>query len=455
MFASGTRLAVTQLASPEMPSLFVTFHDTELDTDCDFTTASDGSLRCLPRFQSTTPILSPVWFLDADCTEPVAIGDPTCVPESAPFTEEFLPGDACSSRRRILRTTRLADGVALFSNESGDCVANGTTNQVYHYFSVTEEDPETFVEGELSIVPTPTRLSVQRIVAEDGAYLTQALADPRTERECRAFERDGASICVPAVEFSARGYRYADESCETPLSLSACEPPLFVVDFDEAANGFVFFHAGPEHTGDVYGGVSTCDIVTGEGPFYAVGEPIAASEFPSVTAAYEGSGRLRQYVYRDASGTALAAGSASGVQILNDAGLFDSEFDAPCSLYRGPDLERYCIPHDVPFESSFNYYFADADCTEQLSLCGDHGCPADLAVRHAMGEGAVCGVAPDFSEFFTLGDEVELDEIYIYYSGREPGTECDGPFSTEGYGILREITGVTSENPFARAPLAP
>jgi hypothetical protein len=227
------------------------------------------------------------------------------------------------------------------------------------------------------------------------------------------------------------------------------------LDLDESEEGYVYFHAGPEHTDPVYGGASVCDLVSGEGPFYALGDPIDENEFPGVTAAYEGDRRLRQLVYRDAAGTALAAGSASGVRIMNAAGLFDTEFDAPCTLSRGPDHELYCVPEQIPFESPNNYYYADAGCTEQLSVCGSHGCPADLAVRVGAGEGAVCGVAADFVDILTLGEPVELEELYIFYSGREPGMECDGPFSTDGYGVLRPITGEMSENPFARAPLAP
>lgn len=454
-FADGSRLVVKKLASPEMPDVFVTFHDTELDTDCEFTTATDGTLRCLPRYTTTSAFISPGVFLDADCTERVAIGDRTCVSDADGFTPEGASTDACSPATRVLRTTRLEDGVPLYGNGSGDCVEQGTTNEVYRYFSVSEAPPSTFVEAETRIVETPTRLSVQRIEAEDGAHLTLSLADPETERECRVFERADGSMCVPAPAFSGRGYRYGDESCETPVSLPSCDEPLFVLDLDEVEDGYVYFHVGAEHTGDVYGGVSTCELVTGEGPFYDMGDPVDAADFPGVTATYEGTRRIQQLVYRDAAGTALATGKGSGVRILNEGGLFDTEFDAPCQLHRGPDLELYCVPEGIPFESPNNLYFADADCTEQVSVCGAAGCPADLSLQGGLGEGAVCGIAPEFVDILTLGEELELEEIYIFYSAREPGMQCDGPFSTEGYGVIRAITGNTSVNPFALTPLAP
>lgn len=454
-YASGSRLIAKELASPDVPSMFVTFHDSELDIDCEFTDAADGSLRCLPTWTTTNPIIWTQVFLDADCTVPVAIGDPACVPESGGFIPVVVSGGECGATRRILRTTRLEDGVELFGTTNGACAPHGTTNETYHYFSVSEAEPETFVRGARRILPTTTRLSVQRIEADDGAYLTLGLADPEAERECRVFERGEGHMCVPAPTFSGRGYRYGDDTCETPVTLAECSEPLVVLDLHETEDRYVYFHAGAEHTDPVYGGTSVCELVTREGPFYAIGDAIDEEEFPAVTAAYEGDRRLRQLVYRDAQGTGLAAGSVSGVAIANGAGLFDTEFDAPCTLSRGPDRELYCVPEQIPFESPNNFYYADADCTEQLSVCGSHGCPADLAVRVGAGEGAVCGVAPDFVEILTLGEPVELDELYIFYSGREPGMQCDGPFTTEGYGILRPITGTTPENPFAPVPLAP
>ena len=83
-------------------------------------------------------------------------------------------------------------------------------------------------------------------------------------------------------------------------------------------------------------------------------------------------------------------------------------------------------------------------------MCGDRGCPHDVAMLAGSGEGAVCGIAPEFVSVLTLGDPVELDEIYIWYGGREPGMECDGPFTTDGYGVIREITGETGVDAFVQ-----
>jgi hypothetical protein len=115
----------------------------------------------------------------------------------------------------------------------------------------------------------------------------------------------------------------------------------------------------------------------------------------------------------------------------------------------------YCVPDGITTESPNNLYYSDAACTEQVAVCGDRGCPHDVATLAGNGEGAVCGVGPDFLSVLTLGDPVELAELYIWYGGREPGMQCDGPFTTDGYGVIREITGEAGVEAFVQlAPTA-
>jgi hypothetical protein len=446
----GTRLAVKELRSGDMPPVFVTFHDTELDLDCRFVLASDGTQRCLPPYTPRMPLRTPQVFLDEDCTVPIAMGDSECVAEEdAYFTEtEPLAGGCQTREERVFRATLLEDGVELFTNAGGDCAEQGITGGAPHYFRFEEVDPSNFVEGSTEIVETPTRLSVERLVATDGAFQTLALADPSVDRECRVFGEEETWFCVPAPVWSGRDYRTADEECSVPLSIAICSEPLYVADIDPN-DRLVFARAGAEHTGAVYGQVNACELVTGEGPFYAIGESVAASEFPNVTTARHGSGRLRHLVYSDAAGTELAAGTAVGSLILSEGGLFDTSLDETCSLRRYTDLEQYCVPDSVTTESPNNLYYVDSDCTEQVAVCGEQGCPRGVALLAGNGEGAVCGVIPDFVKVLTLGDPLALDEIYIWYGGREPGMECDGPFSTEGYGAIREITGETGVDDFA------
>jgi hypothetical protein len=450
----GTRLDVKELRSGDMPPVFVTFHDTELDVDCRFMRTTDGTRRCYPTSTPRLPLRAGEWFLDDECSVPVAIGDSACVAAEDSFFVEPAPASGdCEDRLEraqvIFRATLLEEGVPLFSSAGDTCAPNGVTGGTLHYFSMAEADPSDFVAGSIQIAETPTRLSVQRLVAEDGAFQTLALADPGTERECRVFTRADDSFCVSAVEFSGRGYRAADDECSVPLSLATCTEPLHIADID-ANDEYVIAEAGPEHTGTVYGGVNTCDIVTGEGPFFTIGDPVPWSEFPNVTTMRQGSGRLRHLVYLDAAGTELAVGDAVGSQIMSEAGLYDMDFDDTCSLRRYTDLEHYCIPDGITTESPNNLYYADSDCTEQVAVCGESGCPTDLAILAGAGENVTCGNIADFVSVLTLGDPVELDELYIWYGGREPGMECDGPFTADAYGVIREITGDAGVDDFVQ-----
>jgi hypothetical protein len=449
-FGKGTRLQVEELRSGDMPPVFVTFHDSEHDLDCAFDTAADGVLRCLPRYNPTLPQVSHELFLDADCTERVAIGSPTCVPERDSFISESASVTDCETRTvTMLRATLLETGLDLYSTAGGTCAPQGQTNEIYRYFSVSEAAPELFVPGEIRIVTSPTRLSVERLVAEDGAFQTLALADPNVDRRCRAFGRGDGSLCVPAVQFSGRDYRAADDQCEVPLSLPTCEEPLYIADYDVESGEYQFFEAGPEHTGTVYGGVGTCEEVTDEGTFYGIGDPADVNAFAGVWSTRLGTGRLRHSALLDEGGTLLAVGASSGDQILSETGIFDTEFGSSCNVLRDTALDTYCIPETVTMEVYNTFYFADADCTQQVAICSTAGCPTDLALVQDHPP-AACDGSPDFTSVVTLGDELELDVIYPYYGGREPGTECDAALPAADYGIIREISGTTDTSAFAR-----
>ncbi len=448
-YEKGTRLAVNEIRSGDMPPVFVGFHDTELDVDCSFRTATDGHLRCLPDARPELAMGSQL-FADAACTERVVTADPSCAPATDTYTSESGTSTACTSTLQPLRATLLATGVTLYA-DNGGCSQQGQTTAASRYYVLSDAAPADFVEGHVRVLPSSTRLSVQRVEAADGAFQTLALADPEADRECRVFARGSGAICVPAPVFSGRDYRFEDEQCQVPLSLISCTEPLYVADFVGDPGAWVFYEAGDEYQGTVYGGsTASCAEVTGEGPFYRVGAEVMASSFPGVASTRLGTGRLRHDVYRDADGTLLAAGAPIGSAFASEGGLFDTSFDESCDLRRYTDLEQYCIPSSVTTESPFNLYYSDAGCQTQIAACGDGGCPTDLALLQGLGDGAECGVVPSFTSVYTLGQELTLSELYIFYSGRPPGMQCDGPFSTDGYGVLREITGETDAGDFVR-----
>jgi hypothetical protein len=83
--AGGTRLKANYYAGSDGSQQFLaTFHDTMRNEDCAFSTASDGSIRCLPtQGPPASPSNYAVYYADAACTQPIlALGN--CSGNTAP-----------------------------------------------------------------------------------------------------------------------------------------------------------------------------------------------------------------------------------------------------------------------------------------------------------------------------------------------------------------------------------
>ncbi len=71
--ASGTRLHAKTLVASDGARTFLGWHDTMLDTDCAFATASDLQLRCLPGITLDPTLQATIVYSDAACTKGVAL----------------------------------------------------------------------------------------------------------------------------------------------------------------------------------------------------------------------------------------------------------------------------------------------------------------------------------------------------------------------------------------------
>ncbi len=67
---AGTRLKVRKLVGDDGAEQQIGFFDTQLNMNCAFTKASDGSMRCLP----TTTLQGGTYYIDAGCTQPIVTG---------------------------------------------------------------------------------------------------------------------------------------------------------------------------------------------------------------------------------------------------------------------------------------------------------------------------------------------------------------------------------------------
>ncbi|MGH7269839.1 MAG: hypothetical protein ACREJ3_05355 [Polyangiaceae bacterium] len=73
--AGGSRLKANYYAGSDGSQQFLsTFHDAMRNEDCAFSTASDGTIRCLPAAPTgpgASPSMYSVYYTDAACTQPV------------------------------------------------------------------------------------------------------------------------------------------------------------------------------------------------------------------------------------------------------------------------------------------------------------------------------------------------------------------------------------------------
>lgn len=86
-FISGTRLKVRTLKSDDGAAQQLGFFDDELDLACAFSTATDGTQRCMPIDAAVIG----VYFGDASCTVPLAFTSCTTQPAFARTTSSACP----------------------------------------------------------------------------------------------------------------------------------------------------------------------------------------------------------------------------------------------------------------------------------------------------------------------------------------------------------------------------
>jgi hypothetical protein len=436
-FRSGTRLHVRQYQSGDMPPVLVSMHDSELERDCTFYPYADGSLRCIPDGRQGG-FREELVFADAACTQGVVTVTGECTNDSPYYVWSDAAADACApALHHVAALTQLAVNAPLYVNDMGTCVEQGFVTVGTTYLRIGDELPaSSFVLGTEQVEPGPGRLGLRRIVGDDGSYTTLSVNDAEAAAMCRLFPLGDDLLCIAGYVFHGETFRTKNDSCTESLTLSyPCGTPRVVVR-PRGALPLELFAAGPEYAGTVYQSQGGCMPVATPGRVFELGAPLEASSLPLVRSVEAGSGRLRAQHLLDESGNVLRTDSA----------LYDSTLKEACSPSALPNGDIVCLPNSVPRESTNNLYFADAACTEQLAACGEAGCPQDVAVQESPD---ACGRLT-IEKVLSVGDVFSGDQLYIFYSGREPGMECDGPFETDGYGTLRRVAGEGSAAAFAK-----
>jgi hypothetical protein len=147
---SGTRLKARWLVGSDGSRQFVNWRDTELDAECTFQSASDGSSRCQPYSAG----VETGGYSDAACTQRLfrmpRLDD--CTAAAPPRFGTVHSYDSCRAGRFTLfaLSDRIQPG-NVYDDTSGACRQRAGADEDFIYFAAAEELPPTrFVGAEIA-----------------------------------------------------------------------------------------------------------------------------------------------------------------------------------------------------------------------------------------------------------------------------------------------------------------
>lgn len=378
-YASGSRLRVVVLDGGGGAESFDGFYDTELGEPCQFRTASDGELRCLPTPDTT---LRHATFADATCATPVALlPSPAC----GPIVHDALVPVAGSCNAFEVRAIGAALGDAPVYRMNGSCTEVQPDPGRAPFALGAVAPPSAFVRATEQREDLGGGVSRRVFVGEDGSREIVGAAYTDLGSVCRdPGEGPYAGRCAPFSALGATG-QFVDASCTTPAIVGAkdaCWHDDYIVAVDPALGCLGelvgVWRRGPTVTGPFfYGSKGTCQQA-GEQTYESAGEPLGPDAFPALTTKSLGVGGLSVSISSTMDGVAL-----------DSSGTFhDVKRGVLCDVYELVGAGLRCIPHNRAEASEL---FADAACTTPVVKFDASACtpsPPIVAVRPV---GDACG----------------------------------------------------------------
>ena len=143
---SGSRLKAKWYVGADGSKQFLGWHDSQLNTDCDFEVASDGATRCIPAYPAGA--LLATYFADAACSQPIAYLYPGC----ATPTYASQSASASCALKPVTQIFSIAGvyGGTVYQGTSSSCTAVTATTilSLYTFYSIgTESPPSQFVQA--------------------------------------------------------------------------------------------------------------------------------------------------------------------------------------------------------------------------------------------------------------------------------------------------------------------
>lgn len=362
-FGSGSRLRARVLKADGMPDVFLGFFDSELGVNCDFLTASDGALRCLPR---ETLIEAQIGFADDACTLPLVQTSADC--SSGGYLRQ---GDVCGETYTIRGLEPLISEVTAHQDFDA-CMSEGTTvSPGAEIFVATPPlDPSEFVMGTETLLPGSCRAQVRVIEAEDGARGPLGIKDAGHDISCVRFSSPGVDSCQPEqTAFTAPALHLSDLCDDEPVSYgiwnrdpSCSLPPVIKAESGE----FDYYQVEGVYEGPAYlsPGCTPARDEEWVSVILKAGEGIRGSDLAELSRVPVGTGRLRPLVTTEGTAVLMADASLSTEPLF-----YDSELDTQCVLYPFDDGNYRCVPTSSGFVNGADQEFNDALCQDRIVLC--------------------------------------------------------------------------------------
>lgn len=406
---SGTRLRRRYVEAGPGAYRTLDFWDSELGVPCEFQTAADGELRCLPQ------VIMGDNYADPGCEERVVLTG-RCAPT---YVRE---GGGVYRRTTKRTTTRYYMRAAACHEEDA-----GPGEEVWN---VEPVPAASFVRGTTEDEPRAGGLAARFVVGDDGSRLLVSVRDTGRNAACEPTV-DGR--CLPSSRSWSSGL-FSDSSCTAPVSaVSSGVAPALLEETTQLPNGC----AGPSSYFSV-----GAPLASGEGVFqrnagtcvegtrnpsttyYRRGAPVPLSALPATKTALEGTGGVRARRYVDLDGQPLGQARA----------LWDAGRDVACRPYLFPDGKYRCVPEG----SATTLRYADVGCSAtplgELSVCREPG--AFLA---------------------RAGDEsCDVRQLYHIHEIYERGVAYEGPvYEIRGYCAELPPSYVDKYRYFRVGPLVP
>ncbi|MGH7434680.1 MAG: hypothetical protein ACRENE_03320, partial [Polyangiaceae bacterium] len=147
-YQSGTRLKLRYYAGADGSKSYSSMHDTQLNLDCYFSAASDGTSRCLPTGSATIAL----FFGDSGCTQPLAYTPTGCAGGTPTYGGKT--GASCPYATTVYSILGAFSGTA-YEGSPASCIAASSALLAPYtlYLLGAVVPPSTFVQGTLQTEP--------------------------------------------------------------------------------------------------------------------------------------------------------------------------------------------------------------------------------------------------------------------------------------------------------------